>query len=103
MTPEGKVKVKIREYLKARGDNYSFTPIGSAFGKAGVPDRIVCWRGQFIGIEVKAPGKLKTQTAIQKKAQQEIEKAGGVYLLVDSVEMVKEWFDGGVELDAPIG
>ena len=39
MTPEGKIKIKIREYLKARGDNYSFTPIGSAFGKAGLPDR----------------------------------------------------------------
>ncbi|MCE5387967.1 MAG: VRR-NUC domain-containing protein [Acidithiobacillus sp.] len=103
MTPEGKVKVKIREYLKARGDNYSFTPIGSGYGTAGVPDRIVCWRGQFIGIEVKAPGKLKTQTPIQKKAQQEIEKTGGVYLLVDSVETVKEWFEGGVELDTPIG
>ena len=103
MTPEGKVKVKIREYLKARGDNYSFTPIGSAFGKAGVPDRIVCWRGRFVGIEVKAPGKIRAQTPIQKKAQQEIEKAGGVYLLVDSVETVKEWFEGDVELDTPIG
>ncbi len=100
MTPEGKVKVKIREYLKARGDNYSFTPIGSGYGKAGVPDRIVCWRGQFVGIEVKAPGKLKTQTALQGQAQENIEKAGGVYLLVDSVDGVKAWFEG---VDKPIG
>ncbi len=92
MTPEGKVKEKIRQYLKARGDCYSFTPIGSAFGKAGVPDRVVCWQGKFVGIEVKAPGKLNTQTPLQKKAQKEIEAAGGVYLLVDSVEAVKAWF-----------
>lgn len=89
MTPEAKVKNKIKEYLKTIPDLYYFTPIGSVYGKSGAPDIVVCYHGKFIGIEVKAPGKLGTQTKLQKQAQEKIEQAGGVYLLVDNVEQVK--------------
>ena len=91
MTPEAKVKKKIKEYLDTL-PLYYFTPIGSVYGKSGVPDVIICYDGRFIGIEVKAPGRLNTQTALQKKSQLSIEAAGGVYLLVDDVKMVRSYF-----------
>lgn len=92
MTPEGKVKKKIRDYLKEVGCYY-FTPIGSVYGKSGVPDYVVCYEGMFIGIEAKAPGKLDTQTPLQKVAQEKIEKSEGIYMLVDSVDPVKSLFE----------
>lgn len=94
MTPEGKVKAKIVAYLKelnaARGGLYWFSPIGSVYGKSGVPDIIICDNGRFLGIEVKAPGKLNNTTALQDKAHRDIRAAGGVVLLVDDVEQVKK-------------
>ena len=92
MTPEGKVKAKVAKFLKTVPDCYSFTPVGSMYGRAGVPDIIVCHEGRFVGIEVKAPGKLSGQTALQKYAQTQIEQAGGVYLLVDDVLPVVAFF-----------
>ncbi len=96
MTPEGKVKAKIVAYLKdmrvAGMEVYWFSPIGSVYGKSGVPDIIVCFEGKFIGIEVKAPGKLKNTTALQDKAHKDIRAAGGGVLLVDDVTPVKEFF-----------
>ena len=91
MTPEGKVKKKITDWLKTLGC-YFFTPIGSMYGRSGVPDIIVCMEGRFIGIEVKAPGRKGTQTPLQKVAEEKIVRAGGQYFLVDSLEELKERF-----------
>lgn len=93
-TPEGKVKAKITAYLKKLPHLYYFTPIGSQFGRSGVPDIVICHRAHFVSIEVKAPGKLGTQTKLQRLAQREIERSGGVYLLVDRVEDVIAFFEG---------
>ena len=89
MTPEAKVKKKITDWLKTLGCYY-FTPIGSMYGRSGVPDIIVCLNGRFIGIEVKAPGRKGTQTTLQKVAEEKIVRAGGRYFLVDSLEELKE-------------
>lgn len=74
MTPEAKVKAKVKAILKKHGAYYAM-PIGTGFGNAGVPDFLVCIRGCFIGIECKA-GAGKT-TALQEKNLREIESAGG--------------------------
>jgi len=53
MTPEGKVKKKVKKILddlKA----YHFSPMTAGYGRSGVPDIIVCYKGKFIGIECKA-------------------------------------------------
>ena len=81
LTPEGKVKRKLDRLLKQLGVWY-FCPMGGAFGKAGIPDRIAIVRGRFIGIEVKADEKSKP-TALQLKCGEQIEAAGGVWFLVN--------------------
>lgn len=58
MTPEGKVKHKIKEILRSH-DVWYFMPRGTALGTSGVPDFICCVNGRFLAIEAKAEkGKL---------------------------------------------
>ena len=80
MTPEAKVKAKIKEILKEHGAYYVM-PIGTGLGNSGVPDFIVCHDGSFLGIEAKA-GRGKT-TALQEKNLREIVKAGGWTLVLN--------------------
>lgn len=80
MTPEAKVKAKIKDILKELGC-YSFSPIGGAYSSRGVPDIIGCLHGIFFAIEAKA-GKGKT-TALQGRELQRIRDAGGVALVVN--------------------
>ena len=54
---------------------------------SGVPDIICCYRGRFLGLEVKLPhGRL---TALQKRALEKINRAGGIARRVESVDDVK--------------
>ena len=54
------------------------------FGALGSPDIICVVNGRYIGLEVKAPkGK---QNENQKKFQKELEKAGGIYILIHDVD-----------------
>lgn len=86
-TPEGRVKAKIRSWLKAKGI-YAFAPIGSAYGTHGIPDIICCVDGRFIGIECKAPGKEKTTTCNQDQHIAAITASGGVAFVATSLEDV---------------
>ena len=54
MTPEGKVKAMIRDWLNARGA-WHFSPSMNGYGRAGIPDFIACDAGRMIAIEAKAP------------------------------------------------
>ena len=80
MTPEAKVKARLKDILKELGC-YSFSPIGGAYSSRGVPDIIGCLHGIFFGIEAKA-GKGKT-TALQDRELQRIREAGGIALVVN--------------------
>ena len=88
MTPEGKVKAKVKKVLKELGAYYSM-PIGGGFGNAGVPDFLICYKGRFIAIETKAKG--GKPTALQVKNLNEITQAGGWALVIneDSVGNLK--------------
>ena len=59
-------------------------------GVVGMPDIVAVRDGKYIGIEVKVPG--KKQNPNQVEFQRKLEKAGGVYLLVTSVEEVVGYF-----------
>jgi hypothetical protein len=93
MTPEKKVKQEIVKQLKSMDDVYYFFPATGGYGRSGVPDIIVCYRGWFYGIECKA-GKNKP-TALQLRELENINEAGGVGWVVnegnvDSVKHVLE-------------
>jgi len=60
-------------------------------GRAGVPDLIFCYRGRFGGVECKRWGALKRKggygvTKLQEYELQKIKGAGGLALVIDSVE-----------------
>ena len=60
--------------------------------KRGIPDLLCCYKGKFIGIEVKtATGRLRPDQISFREA---LELAGGVFILARSVEDVeKVWYN----------
>ena len=90
MTPEAKVKAKVKTILKDVGAYYAMPSTGG-YGSSGVPDFLVCHSGKFIGIECKA-GAGKT-TALQDKNLRDIEKSGGVTFVIneDNIHLLKEY------------
>lgn len=59
---------------------------GSRYGRAGIPDLLVCLDGVFLALEVKLPGKKTTK--LQDRELDAIEHAGGFARVVQSVEDV---------------
>lgn len=91
-TPEGRVKTAIKAYLNKLGV-WHFSPQGTGFGRSGIPDLVCCFNGGFIGIEVKAPGKLNNTTTMQDREIAAINAAGGTALVVDDVAQIKYIFE----------
>ena len=89
MTPEGQVKADINDYLDSLGEDrcYHFAYHNMGYGRAGIPDRLVCYRGKFIALEVKA-GKNEA-TVWQERRIREIKAAGGLAFVVRSVAEVQ--------------
>ena len=92
MTPEGKVKKQVKEYLKSIGAWY-YMPVSNGMGRVGCPDILVCYKGNFLAFEVKAPGKVNNTTANQDREIAGINKAQGIAIVVDNVEQVMEVID----------
>ena len=62
---------------------------GGPYQRMGTPDIIACSpQGQFIGIEVKRPG--KEPTPVQLRVIAEIREAGGIAFVATSVEDVRK-------------
>lgn len=81
LTPEGKVKRKIRDVLdKYKPHLWYFMPRGTTFGMSGVPDFICCVCGVFVGVEAKA-GKGKP-SPLQLAVMENIRVAEGVTFVV---------------------
>jgi hypothetical protein len=94
MTPEGKVKAEVKEYLNLLGsDCWYYMPVPMGYGKRGVPDFVCCIRGQFYGIECKAPGKRSDLTPWQSKELDAIHAAGGCSVVIEAVDGIKKYFN----------
>jgi hypothetical protein len=100
LTPERKVKDKVKKVLKELGAYYAM-PATGGYGSSGVPDFLVCYHGRFIGIECKANGG-KT-TALQEKNLEDIRKNHGIAFVVDEhnvgdlSELMSAFFTKGTE------
>lgn len=57
----------------------------------GIPDVICCYKGLFIGLELKQENGRATE--LQKRKLDAINNAGGIGLIVKSVEEVEQLFD----------
>ena len=87
---EKSIENKIKKYLESKGAYY-FKHHGNQFSQVGVPDIIACFKGRFIGIEVKNE-KGKT-SPLQDYNIEAIKKAGGISLVARSVEDVSKEID----------
>lgn len=92
-TPEHKVKKACIEVIKTHGAYY-FMPASNGYGRAGIPDIIVCHKGMFLAVECKAG--YNKPTALQEREMMAIHKAGGSSMVVreDTIELLKQWFLG---------
>ena len=85
MTPEGRVKNAVKKLLKKYPLVYQFWPVQSGYG-AKTLDCLLCVNGYFVSVETKAPGKKPTE--LQWRTIVDIKLAGGIALIIDSVEAV---------------
>ena len=97
-TPEGKIQLAVIKYLKKEGilcwRNNSMGVYDKKFGgyrtnpyaMKGVGDILGCVNSVFVSWEIKAKSK---QSADQKLFQQRLERHGGKYYLIHSVEEAK--------------
>lgn len=82
MTPEGRVKAKIKRALDALGaDAWYYMPVSTGYGKHGVPDFLLCIKGRFMSIEAKANG--GQCTALQERQMSLMRGAGAVTFVID--------------------
>jgi hypothetical protein len=88
MTPEGKVKAAVKKLLAKYGAYY-YMPVQNGMGVVGIPDIIACLDGRFIAIETKAPGRLSTVTANQRRQLDLIAQAGGIAIVTDDPATVE--------------
>lgn len=92
-TGEVKVKKRIRKMLEA-SKAYFAMPVGSGYGNSGVPDFLVCHKGQFIGIEAKSG--TGVTTTLQDHNLKQIRDAGGKTLIINenNLDTLQEMLDG---------
>lgn len=85
---ERDIVTAIRKYLASLGsDVFFWKEHGSVYGTNGLPDIICCYKGRFLGLECKLPSGRLTEP--QKRAIEQINRAGGFACRVESVEDVK--------------
>ena len=78
MTPEGRVKEKVKKILKEYNAYYHM-PVQNGMGKPSL-DFICCAKGRFLAIETKTEkGKL---TLRQQNTLEEMQKAGAITLVI---------------------
>jgi Holliday junction resolvase len=93
MTPEAKVKKKVKKILDDLGA-YHFSPMMDGYGRSGVPDIIACYKGKFIGIECKSGD--NKPTLLQLRNIEDIKRNQGLAIVIneDNIEsllaLVKE-------------
>jgi hypothetical protein len=91
-TPEGRLTDRIRRYLKKVPGLYFAKLSGQAKQRAGLPDFIICYEGQFIALEVKAPSNKRGLTDRQRNELLKIKQAGGEAYVARSLTAVIKRF-----------
>ena len=89
MTPESKIKKEIVAYLDSLGDrcwHVAYTNV-HGYGRKGVPDRLLSYKGKFVALEIKSD--VGKPTLWQEKQIDAIRTSGGLAFVVRSVHAVK--------------
>ena len=80
MTPEGRIKEKVKSVLRKFRDAYWHCPVQNGMGSPSL-DFICCYNGKYFAIETKAPGKKPTPR--QETTIETIRRAGGTVFVID--------------------
>ena len=96
MTPEGKVKRRVKTILDLE-EAYNHWPVQTGYGKACL-DCHGCHKGRYFAIETKAPGNHPTPR--QKLTIDDIEEAGGKVFVIGEHWDISNGYSGMNELKA---
>ncbi len=89
---ESQLARQILDTLRKRGGVW-FKTHGSAYQVAGLPDIIGCYRGRFVGMEIKLPGKENTLSKRQRFFLSRIQSNGGTSGVVTSKRGASQMLD----------
>lgn len=87
MTPEAKVKAKVKKIL----DDikcYHFSPQTGGYGRSGVPDIIACINGRFVAIECKAGKGQLTELQKYNIGRINVNKGLGIVINEGNIEVL---------------
>jgi hypothetical protein len=95
VTPENRVKAKLRKLFMEYRGLYSYWPVPMGYGRTTL-DVLGCYRGRFFSVETKAEG--KKPTLKQTLEINHIERAMGRAFVISGVndpefEVLKQWLD----------
>ena len=84
---------KVIAFLKAKVGGHWIKIHGSSYQTLGEPDVVGCVKGKFYAFELKRPdGKGKVSDA-QRIKLASIKREGGVAMVVDNLDQLRELFD----------
>jgi len=86
---ESKIQKEILDYLKSNNYYVIKVVVGNV---SGIPDILFCKDGMFCAVEVKATGKKKQVTELQKLHIEMINASGGKAIVADCLWDVQEEF-----------
>lgn len=84
--PETLLRGRIIKRLRQERPGFWVVLHGSAMQKAGMPDILGCYKGRYVGLEVKTPDNKAGATQKQAYTLEEITRAGGIAGVISSVE-----------------
>lgn len=97
MAQEKQFENKVKKYLKDQGC-WVLKTWSNGIQREGIPDLLVCWKGYFLGIELKAEnGKVSD---LQQWNLDQIGKAGGIGIVLypHDFEEFKDFIERNKEL-----
>ena len=80
MAAEKNFEERVKKFLKSEGCWFLKYWGGAAYTKAGIPDLLVCCKGRFLGVEIKAPNGKPSELQIYNLKK--IDEAGGFAILL---------------------
>lgn len=89
-TPEGKVKDEVKDFLDSLGEAcWWYMPVPMGYGKVGVQDFLICYKGFFLAPETKKKG--GKSEPWQEREQLAVNKAGGYSGRIIDLAVLKTW------------
>lgn len=93
--PESKLSRQIMTELRRRGA-WVMKIHGNEYMTVGAPDVMGVWRGMFIAVETKMPGKEHTVSPRQAYVHEQIRAAGGACVVATSVAQAVELLEAAI-------